>query len=147
MSNENFIHPASEARDRAVQFLYQSECERIFHFSAGHFGHFIENFKITGKAAHLTRTIVEGTFAELPTIDETIRAASQNWGLERMASTDRCVLRIATWELMHHTTPPKVVINEAIELAKKYGTENSGSFVNGLLDQIASKIDESKTNS
>ena len=53
-----------------------------------------------------------------------------------MAATDRSVLRLATWEILEKAAPPKVIINEAIDLAKKYGTEHSGAFVNGILDAI-----------
>ncbi|MCI0650292.1 MAG: transcription antitermination factor NusB [Planctomycetes bacterium] len=72
-------------------------------------------------------------------IDETIEAAASNWRLARMAVVDRSVLRIAVTELHHiHAVPPKVAIDEAIELAKKYSTEKSGAFVNGILDRILS---------
>jgi len=142
VTQDSFTHPNSEARERAVQFLYQSECERLFHFSDSHFSQFIENFKIAPKVAQISRGMVEGIYDELPRIDETISGVSVNWSIDRMASTDRCVLRVATWELMHKGTPTKVVINEAIELAKKYGTEHSGSFVNGLLDKIATLVAE-----
>jgi N utilization substance protein B len=71
-------------------------------------------------------------------IDEILISASKNWGLERMSATDRCVLRLAVCEMMFlKDAPVAVVIDEAIELAKKYSTENSGKFVNGVLDSIA----------
>ena len=73
-------------------------------------------------------------------IDALIQKASTNWKLERMSLVDRNILRIATHELRNlHDIPPKVSLNEAIEIAKRYGTEDSSSFVNGILDKISSQ--------
>jgi N utilization substance protein B len=70
-----------------------------------------------------------------------IEGASANWRLDRMARVDRNVLRLAVHELLHlPDVPVKVVINEAIELGKKYGSESSGAFVNGVLDGIAARL-------
>ena len=70
-------------------------------------------------------------------LDETVSKYATNWKLGRMATIDRNILRIATFELLHAADiPPKVAINEAIEMAKKYGDKNSGKFVNGVLDKI-----------
>jgi N utilization substance protein B len=60
-----------------------------------------------------------------------------DWPIDRLANTDRSVLRLAAYELLHTETPPQVVINEAVELAKRYGTEDSGRFVNGVLGALA----------
>ena len=82
-------------------------------------------------------TIVDGTVADLPAIDPIIAAHSQHWRLERLAVIDRLVLRLAVWELRHEAdTPAPVVINEAIELARRFGTDDSVGFVNGVLDAI-----------
>lgn len=78
------------------------------------------------------------TVAELSSLDERIRAASSNWRLERMSRVDRNVLRLATLELLrHHDTPRAVILDEAVDLAKRYGTEHSGAFVNGVLSRVA----------
>jgi N utilization substance protein B len=70
-----------------------------------------------------------------------IRKASLNWRIDRMATVDRNILRLATFELMEVTdTPMKVVLNEAIELSKRYGSEDSSAFVNGVLDKIGSTL-------
>jgi transcription antitermination factor NusB len=70
-------------------------------------------------------------------IDTLLRKVARNWGLERMAVVDRNILRMATWEMLYsRDVPPKVAINEAIELGKRYSTANSGAFVNGILDRI-----------
>ena len=79
-------------------------------------------------------------------IDALIAAHSQHWRLERLAVIDRLVLRLAVWELRHETeTPPPVVINEAIELARRFGTDDSVRFVNGVLDAIRKGLKASQT--
>ncbi len=73
-------------------------------------------------------------------IDDTIRSVSKNWRLERMSRVDRNILRLATYELRASTeVPVKVVINEAVELAKQFGAEEAPAFVNGVLDRIATE--------
>lgn len=69
-------------------------------------------------------------------LDEKIVAVAKNWALDRMAPTDRNALRIGAYELLHTDTPPRVVIDEAIEMAKLFGSENSSQFVNGILDKL-----------
>ena len=82
--------------------------------------------------------IVGGVRAEPEAIDARISAASAHWRIERMTRVDRNVLRIGTWELLRRAEVPRaVVIDEAVELAKRFGTEDSGAFVNGVLDRIA----------
>lgn len=82
-----------------------------------------------------------GVVAELEAVDEAIRKASTNWRLERMARVDRNVLRLGAWELQQARDVPRaVILDEAVELAKRYGSEESGSFVNGVLDRIAEDL-------
>ena len=71
-----------------------------------------------------------------PQLDDRIMSVAENWALDRMAPTDRNVLRLGTYELLHTETPHRVVIDEAIELARKFGAAQSSQFVNGLLDQL-----------
>jgi N utilization substance protein B len=81
---------------------------------------------------------VVGSGAEL---DQQIAAASQNWRVERMARVDRNVLRLGTWELVHQASVPRaVVLDEAVELAKAYGTDDSSAFVNGVLNKVADAL-------
>jgi N utilization substance protein B len=83
---------------------------------------------------------VQGTFEHKEEIDRVIQAVAQNWNISRMAVVDRNVLRLATYELLHcDDIPPKVAINEAIELGKRYSTQNSGAFINGILDKIMNR--------
>ena len=81
-------------------------------------------------------TILQGVRQYRESIDEKLEATTVNWRLERMAPTDRNVMRIAAWEILYSDTPPRVAINEAIELSKRYGDENSSRFVNGVLDKL-----------
>lgn len=85
--------------------------------------------------------VTESVAASLDRIDDTIRTASTKWRLERMPRVDRNVLRLATWELLQRAeTPRAVILDEAIELAKTFGTEDSGAFVNGVLHRIAEDL-------
>ena len=85
--------------------------------------------------------LVLGVADNLAAVDKRITSASQNWRLERMSRVDRNLLRLGTWELMSQKDVPRaVVIDEAVELAKSFGTDDSSGFVNGVLDRIASDL-------
>jgi N utilization substance protein B len=84
---------------------------------------------------------VRGVVGEREKLDETIGGASEHWRIERMTRVDRNVLRLGTWELCHRRdVPTEVILDEAVELAKRYGSEESGAFVNGVLNQIAGTV-------
>jgi N utilization substance protein B len=80
--------------------------------------------------------LFSGTMECRPALDEKIQQVATNWKLFRMATTDRNVLRLGAFELLHTETPHRVVIDEALELAKKYGSDQSAMFVNGVLDKL-----------
>lgn len=82
--------------------------------------------------------LVKGTLQHLPQIDKLVSAYAKNWTIARMSAVDRSILRMATYEMIFspERTPIPAIIDEAIELAKKYSTENSSKFINGLLDQL-----------
>ena len=85
--------------------------------------------------------LARGVANEIDRVDAMIRKASMNWRLERMARVDRNILRMGAWELAHSSDVPRaVIIDEGVELAKKFGTEDSSSFVNGVLDRIAEDV-------
>jgi transcription antitermination protein NusB len=89
------------------------------------------------EAFEYARMLVQGTVDGQEKIDELIRSQADNWRLERMPPVDRNILRLAVYEMLHERDTPKlVVLDEAIELAKKFGSEQSGRFVNGLLDGL-----------
>jgi len=125
----------SRCREWALQFLYQSEFAgqgREDDLSS-----FWDYFQKGAKPPDYLTALVMGVASHQPELDALIVRYSEHWRLERMGAVDRNLLRLATYELLYQLDiPPKVVINEAVELAKKYGTEASGAFVNGLLDRI-----------
>jgi N utilization substance protein B len=85
--------------------------------------------------------IVQGVLDHCREIDRLIERYSENWSLERIASIDRTILRIAIFELLYREDiPPKVTLNEAVDLGKRFGSENSGGFINGILDRILSEV-------
>jgi N utilization substance protein B len=89
---------------------------------------------------------VRGVGDTLAAVDEQIAKASSNWRIERMARVDRNVLRLGAWELMNMVDVPRsVVLDEAVELAKEYGTDESSSFVNGVLNRIAETLGRTDT--
>ena len=100
----------------------------------------------SAKAADTTREfanrLFEGATKEAPTLDELIRKHSENWRFERLAAIDRAILRLAMHELRVGDTPPKVVLNEAVELAKKFSSDESGPFVNGVLDAFRKSLSD-----
>jgi N utilization substance protein B len=126
----------TKARERALQALYQIDVA-----AAGiddGLASFWKSFEPTEREVQqLAELMVRGVAVDRRQVDELIESVSTNWRLDRMAKVDRNVLRLATWELLKSDAPVKVVINEAIELGKKYGSEQSGAFVNGVLDKVA----------
>ena len=90
--------------------------------------------------------LVEGTLDAMTEIDERLRSVTRNWDLKRMAAVDRNIMRMAIYELIHcDDVPPKVTINEAIDLGKKYSTANSGGFINGILDRVRIDLEKERT--
>lgn len=86
--------------------------------------------------------LVLGVSHELRALDRAIAVSATNWRIERMAVVDRNVLRMAVYEMLHDVpTPAAVVIDEAIEVAKKFGSEDSGSFINGILDDVRRRVE------
>ena len=89
--------------------------------------------------------LVNGVMRHRPNIDSIIERFSNNWKLSRMSCVDRNIIRIAVFEMLFcRDIPPKVSINEAIDVGKKYGTDESGAFINGILDSIRLALDENR---
>jgi N utilization substance protein B len=82
------------------------------------------------------QSLIDGVRENRPQIDKLLSKHSANWAIKRMATIDRNVLRIAAYEMLHGDTPGRVAINEAIDIARRYGGLHSGAFVNGILDRI-----------
>jgi transcription antitermination protein NusB len=153
-----------EARERAVQFLFQYDLNRSENLDQA-----LEQFWQSQQAAAIAdeyaeakwgepvelpaasvseaaiRTFAEplirGTLEHQAELDEQIKKYAKNWDLHRMAVVDRNVLRLALFEMFHRDDiPPVVSINEAVDIAKKFSTEDSGKFVNGILDKVKSDL-------
>jgi N utilization substance protein B len=117
-----------------MQMLFQWD------MSKQDFGKLEGKFWKSAKAADTTRAfaekLFEGAAKDIAVLDALIVGHSDNWRFERMAAIDRAILRLSIHELRAGETPPKVVLNEAVDLAKKYSSEDSGAFVNGILDGV-----------
>jgi N utilization substance protein B len=126
----------------ALQVLYALDVEEALDVDTasravdGYAGAF--ELEIDERSVAFARELVTGTVERLPEVDDMVQSASRNWRVARMARVDRNILRIAAYELRHAPeVPVKVVINEAVELAKRFGAADAPAFVNGLLDRIA----------
>jgi len=126
----------TQSRECTLKILYQAELtRREIHFASENFWNEFET--IDDNIKTFTDRLVSGIEKNLQEIDDKISKHATNWQLKRMAVIDRNVLRIGVFELLYTTDiPPKVTINEAVELAKKYGDLESSKFVNGILDKI-----------
>ncbi len=129
-----------QAREAAVQILYfrdinpHEELEDSLH-------QFWESQSYDPETQTFAETLARGTLEKRTAIDEQIKKVTENWELDRIAAVDRNVLRLAIYEMMFRDdVPPVVSINEAIEIAKKFSTKESGKFVNGILDRIRKEL-------
>ncbi|MBI2835699.1 MAG: transcription antitermination factor NusB [Acidobacteria bacterium] len=123
-------------REAALQILYQWEVGRIdIDKVIGGFPQF-QRARTSDAALAFAGELARGTVESLETIDPVITAHAANWRFDRLAVIDRLILRLATYELQRRITPPGIIIDEAIELAKRFGGGDSARFVNGVLDAI-----------
>lgn len=130
------------ARSYALQVLYALDVnhdEQASRAATEYAGRF--DLRIDTDAMEFATELVYRVIEHLGDIDRRIQTVSRNWRLERMSRVDRNVLRLAVGELLHaDEVPVKVAINEAVELAKRFGTSESPAFVNGILDRIAQEL-------
>ncbi|HLI73580.1 MAG TPA: transcription antitermination factor NusB [Acidimicrobiales bacterium] len=125
--------PRHEARERALGLLYEAEMKRSEPLEV------LAELRVP--ADPFAAELVTGVAEHGARIDELIAGAAERWELERMPAVDRSILRLGTFELLAELgTPVAVVIDEAVELAKQYSTEASGSFVNGVLSTVARQV-------
>jgi len=126
------------AREIALQVLYQREFNRLEFQEVLNL--FWNNFEVLKGARDFSERIIRGIEQHQEDLDRIIEQYSSNWKIDRMAHVDRNILRIAVYELLYcDDIPPKVAINEAIDIGKKYGSEDSGAFINGVLDRVKSE--------
>ncbi len=152
-----------EARERAIQFLYQHDLNALADLDAA-LDHFwrsqqaaaqdsvqpmgpVEPVELPPPTAHeaairlFADPLIRGAIEHRDAADALIQKYAQNWSLHRIAAVDRNILRLAIYEMFHRDDiPPVVSINEAVDIAKKFSTEDSGKFVNGLLDRVKSEV-------
>jgi len=128
-----------KSREYALQILYALDLNPAS--TSDFFKVFWEVNDAKPEIKEYASRIVKGTLAHQEKIDTLISSHSSHWKIDRMAATDRNILRVGTYELLEeHTVPPKAVINEAIEIAKKFGTTDSATFINGVLDSIHQEL-------
>jgi N utilization substance protein B len=153
-----------EARERAVQFLFQHDLNPPEDLEAA-LNHFWESQRAAaiadekgaakwGQPVELpppsveeaavrlfAEPLIRGTLERRDQVDELIKKHAQNWELHRMAAVDRNILRLAIYEMLYRDDiPPVVSINEAVDIAKKFSTQDSGKFVNGILDKVKTEL-------
>jgi len=124
-----------KSREFALQALYRWDITRKDDIKT--IAQFRDHFSQRKEKDEFAERIALGVLEHAREIDQLIEEYSENWRLDRMPIIDRNILRMATFELLYcEDIPPKVTLNEAIELGKRYGSEDSGSFINGILDRI-----------
>ena len=130
------------AREYALQTLYYTDTGKL---SKDEATMFVNGFyeSLDEETFSFCKDLVQGAIQNLNKIDKILSSKAKNWSVERMSAVDRAILRMATYEIAFSAdkAPIPAIIDEAIELAKKYSTENSGKFINGLLDQIKTERD------
>jgi N utilization substance protein B len=123
------------SRVRAMQALFYMDMNR--NISSEMFERYCNNFDSPQEILPFFTKLVKGVIAAKPEIDAIIGRFSSNWKMSRMSGVDRNIMRIAVYELLFcDDIPPKVTINEAIDVGKKFGTKESGAFINGILDSV-----------
>ena len=130
-----------EGRELALQALYSMDLNPLEMRTTLQL--FRENVKAKGVVRAFAEDLVAGVISHREEIDRLIEEKSKNWAISRMGKVDLNIIRLAAFELYYRSDIPKnVTINEAIEVAKKFGTEDSPSFVNGILDELSSDVPE-----
>ena len=133
------MHQRRKAREVALQVLYELDVQMIGLGEA--IDLFWANFEASEEARKFSSLLIEGAWNNREQIDSLISDSSENWTIARMSRVDKSILRMAVYELLFfRDIPPKVTLNEAIDLGKVYGSENSGAFINGILDALYGKL-------
>jgi N utilization substance protein B len=132
-----------KARELAMQALFymdmsQNDSEEVIKL-------FCENFATSKSSLSFFLKLINGVIKTAPKIDSVIERFSSNWKIRRMSIVDRNIIRLAVYEMLFCSDiPSKVSINEAVDIGKKFGTEESGAFINGILDSIRIALEEEK---
>ena len=124
-----------QARELAMQALFYMDMQNDLSLQT--LECFCENFRPPKKTQPFFLPLVKGVLETRPQVDGIIERFSKNWKIRRMSCVDRNVMRVAVYELAYcDDIPPKVTINEAVDIGKKFGSEESGAFINGIMDSI-----------
>ena len=128
-----------QAREAAIQALFMCDFVSDWDVSASEFC--LDHFAVSPAVRPYAGQLCQGALENIAKIDAKLTVASEHWSLNRMARVDRSILRMATYELMYlEEVPINVSINEAIEIAKRFGSDESPQFINGVLDRVASLV-------
>lgn len=131
------------ARETALQVLFQLDMTGESQGLKSAISKWADEFAVPEVSIPFALELVEGTLANKEAIDEKLEKLSEGWSLSRMANVDRSLLRLACYEILYREDiPGRVTINEAIEIAKRYGSDESGKFINGILDRIIESTDK-----
>src|SRR5258707_15535256 len=131
----------TKSREFAMKMLFQWDMsQQDFTKRASTFW---KSAKDADKTRAFANNLFEGAAKDIAVLDALIVGHSDNWRFERLSAIDRAILRLAIHEMNSSDTPPKVVLNEAVDLAKKFSSEESGSFVNGILDAVHKSLKKS----
>ena len=137
------MKPRTRARALALQVLYEVDIAN--HVPGEVFQARLEETPLADELAEFARQIIFGILPIAPELDQLIARYAPEWPLDQIAAIDRNILRMALWEFgVFHETPIKVAINEAVELAKQYGSDSAPRFVNGVLGSLAEHLHEIK---
>ena len=130
-----------QAREIAMQALFYMDMRS--NVSVEMLEHFCGNFSPSKKTQPFFLKLVNGVLGAIDELDTLIERFSKNWDINRMSGVDRNVMRIAVFELLYcDDIPPKVSINEAVDVGKKFGSEESGAFINGIMDSIREELEK-----
>jgi transcription antitermination protein NusB len=137
------------ARQQALQLLFQWDVRRLppEEILRGYYSSLLISEDTVGKPRPdpFAETLLRGVIEDLKDIDDRVGRNAVHWRMERMPAVDRNILRIAVYEMLRTDTPPAVVIDEALELARKFSTEESVHFVNGVLDAVRRELPTTAT--
>lgn len=128
----------STSRRVAMQALYQADLAKINIHQA--LNNLFDQEKYIAETRKFSEELAAGAWQKKEPIDEIIKKYSKDWKIERMGGVDRNLLRLALFELMEGSTPPQVIINEALEMAKKYSSDEAAKFINGILGAYLKEI-------
>jgi len=133
-----------KAREQTLQMLFEWDLRRtpLEDIASGYYGSLLvsEDSVAQPRPDPFAQNLLQGVTSEIAAIDELITKHAAHWRIERMPAVDRNVLRIAVYEMLHTGTPPAIVIDEALELARRFAGEESVQFVNGVLDAIRREL-------